>query len=98
MSNEYESTIRELQSSLMRAEEENKKFREQALLWMKNAEKFSIEAINARTEMIALKSTVWEIKENIANAGPVPKYHYHVMRKHRSEWPALWKSIDKLIK
>lgn len=98
MSNEYESTIRELQSSLMRADEENRKLRDQALLWMKNAEKLSIEGMSARTELVALKSAVWEIKQAIENAGPVPQYHYHVMRKHRSEWPTLWKSIDKLIK
>ena len=98
MSNEYDATIRELQSSLMRADEENRQLREQVLMWMKHAEKFSIESLNTRGELVSLKSKVWEIKEAIDNVGPVPQYHYHVMRKHRSAWTTLWKSIDKLIK
>jgi hypothetical protein len=29
--------------------------------------------------------------------GPVPQYHRHVMRKHRSEWPTLWRAIDEIV-
>ncbi len=29
--------------------------------------------------------------------GPVPQYHRHVLRKHRSEWPTLWKAIDQIV-
>ena len=29
--------------------------------------------------------------------GPVPQYHRHVMRKHRSEWSTLWSAIDAIV-
>jgi hypothetical protein len=29
--------------------------------------------------------------------GPVPQYHRHVMRKHRSEWATLWSAIDEIV-
>lgn len=37
------------------------------------------------------------IRSAIINEGPVPQYHRHVMRKHRQEWPTLWKGIDALL-
>jgi hypothetical protein len=33
----------------------------------------------------------------VKNNGPVPQYHRHVMKKHRDEWPTLWKAIDAII-
>lgn len=33
----------------------------------------------------------------IRNAGPQPKLHASIMRKHRKEWPTLWKAIDSLL-
>lgn len=37
-----------------------------------------------------------ELIRAVKNKGPVPQYHSHVMKKHREEWPALWKAIDSL--
>lgn len=33
----------------------------------------------------------------IQDKGPEPTYHDNVMARHRHEWPALWKALDKLI-
>lgn len=33
----------------------------------------------------------------VRDKGAVPQFHNHVMRKHREEWPTLWKAIDSLI-
>lgn len=41
----------------------------------------------------AIKKMILAIKVE----GPVPQYHRHVMRKHRSEWPTLWKAIDEIV-
>jgi hypothetical protein len=65
-----EATNRELQTSLMRSEEE----------------------INRLRKLIA------DVRDAIYIEGPVPQYHRHVLRKHRSEWPRLWSTLDKLIK
>ena len=39
-----------------------------------------------------------DIRATIHNEGPNPEYHRMVMRKHRSEWPALWKALDEAQK
>lgn len=33
----------------------------------------------------------------VKNPGPNPMYHHNTMRRHRLEWPELWKAIDDLI-
>jgi hypothetical protein len=33
----------------------------------------------------------------IQNKGIVPKYQEHVTRKHRDEWPELWRAIDRAL-
>ncbi len=37
------------------------------------------------------------VKEAIENEGSHPEYHRQVLRRHRTEWHALWKTIDVLI-
>lgn len=34
----------------------------------------------------------WDAAYN--NPGPAPEYHYRTMRRHRDEWPTLWRSLD----
>ena len=65
-----EATNRELQTSLMRSEE----------------------------EISRLRQLINEVREAIQIEGPVPEYHRHLTRKHRSEWPRLWSALDKLTK
>jgi hypothetical protein len=65
-----EATNRELQTSLMRSEE----------------------------EIHRLRQLINEVKEAINFDGPVPEYHRHLTRKHRSEWPRLWSALDELTK
>lgn len=32
----------------------------------------------------------------IEDEGPSPAHHRAIMRRHREEWPALWRALDKL--
>ena len=91
MSNEYEATIRDMQKSI-------DQYEKQLSTWMRTSEKYSIDATMAKIEKDKYLSVLMEIKESIDNVGPVPQYHYHIIRKHRSEWPTLWKAIDKALK
>jgi hypothetical protein len=90
MSNEYESTIRDMQKSI-------DEYQKQVNSWMKATEKHSIDATMLKIERDKYLSILMDIKNAIDVVGPVPQYHYHVMRKHRSEWPTLWKAIDKAV-
>lgn len=33
----------------------------------------------------------------VLNEGAFPRYHKSLLKKHRSEWPFLWKRIDVAI-
>jgi hypothetical protein len=90
MSNEYDATIRDMQKSI-------DEYEKQLSNWMKVAEKYSIDATLAKMERDTYLSMMKEVHRAIANVGPVPQYHAHVMRKHRSEWPTLWKALDKIL-
>ena len=46
--------------------------------------------------MSDLEKAVEKLIAAIKVEGPVPQYHRHVLRKHRSEWPTLWKAIDEI--
>ena len=46
--------------------------------------------------MSDLEKAIENLISAINTEGPVPQYHQHVMRKHRAEWPALWKAIDEI--
>jgi hypothetical protein len=50
-----------------------------------------LEARIAEDEAVARE---WDAAYN--NPGPVPEYHYSIMRKHRKEWPTLWGALDKM--
>lgn len=41
---------------------------------------------------------VEEILAALKNQGPSPTFHKYVMAKHRTEWPTLWKALDRLVK
>jgi hypothetical protein len=90
MCNENYAVIRDMQQSVQDCER-------QITIWMKTAEQTTIQSFYANAERDAYKKIIREIIEAIENEGPVPHYHHHVMRKHRSEWPTLWKAIDKAI-
>lgn len=47
--------------------------------------------------MSETSQAIQKLIDAINNEGPVPLYHRHVMRKHRSEWPTLWKAIDEIV-
>lgn len=94
---EIDYNTRDLQISLMRLQEENTKLKEQSLLWMKQAEKISIQSRKFEYELTHLKSRVWELHSAIENAGINPRFHHKIMKKHRKEWPTLWKVIDRLV-
>ena len=97
MSNEHEATIRDLQSSIMRLQEEKEKLSCDVETWIKTCEKFSIDAFNAKSELIHLKGSIDTLEKAINNEGPYPKHHRKIMFKHKREWPRLWNAIDKVI-
>lgn len=37
------------------------------------------------------------LRRAIEDEGPVPSYHRRIMRRHRDEWPTLWRAIDALL-
>lgn len=37
------------------------------------------------------------IRAAVTNPGPKPLWHQKIMRRHRKEWPTLWKAIDTLM-
>jgi len=37
------------------------------------------------------------LRKAIEDAGPYPESHWRIMRRHRAEWPALWRAIDALL-
>jgi peptidoglycan hydrolase CwlO-like protein len=97
MSNEYEATIRDLQSSIMRLQEEKEKLHFDVETWAKTCEKFSIDAFNAKSELTHIKAHIKSIEKTITNEGRYPKRHRKIMFKHKREWPSLWNAIDKLL-
>jgi hypothetical protein len=90
MSNEYDATIRDMQKSI-------DEYTKQVSHWMKTAEKYSIEATLIKIERDTYLSMMKDVHRAVADVGPVPQYHAHVMRKHRAEWPKLWKAIDRIL-
>lgn len=34
----------------------------------------------------------------VKDEGRVPEYHRAVIKKHRAEWPTLWRAVDPIIK
>lgn len=54
-------------------------------------------SLEAADEIERLRVLIAGIQTAIFNEGRNPEYHQQVMRRHRSEWPALWSTIDKLM-
>jgi hypothetical protein len=44
-----------------------------------------------------LDNAIKKLIKAIDVEGPVPQYHRHVVRKHRSEWATLWSAIDEIV-
>jgi chromosome segregation ATPase len=97
MSNEHEATIRDLQSSIMRLQEEKAQLSCDVETWAKTCEKFSIEAFNAKAQLVHLKNSIDSLEMAIKDEGPYPKHHRKIMFRHKREWPTLWNAIDKVI-
>lgn len=38
-----------------------------------------------------------DVRRAVRDQGPVPAHHRAVLRRHREEWPALWRALDRLI-
>lgn len=45
-----------------------------------------------------LREAVKAVQEAIRDEGPGADYHREMMRKHRQEWPTLWRALDRLIR
>ena len=61
-------------------------------------------ALDAERRYIECKRELdeWkQIAEGIVNSviieGKDPRYHRHIMSRHRNEWKTLWKNIDRLL-
>jgi len=49
-------------------------------------------------KMADLMEALTELYIAINDKGSVPEYHEEIRKRHRKEWPMLWKAIDKVIK
>lgn len=52
----------------------------------------------AADEIERLRSVISDIQKAVTDEGRSPAHHQKVIRKHRKEWPVLWKAIDKATK
>lgn len=48
--------------------------------------------------MVDQEKAIAAVVRAIRDPGPVPSYHYEVMRRHRQEWPSLWAALDALLR
>ena len=62
------------------------------------ASDMQVSIMRLEEEVKFLRHTLKNIENAINQEGPVPNYHRHVMRKHRAEWPVLWKALDNAMK
>jgi len=44
-----------------------------------------------------IKYLLDDLNSAIFREGPNPAKHHRVMRRHRRQWPTLWRKIDRLI-
>jgi len=44
-----------------------------------------------------IKYLVDDLSSAIANQGPSPEKHRRIMRRHRRQWPTIWRKIDRLV-
>ena len=71
-----------------KAEAANEFYKAQTQLAQKRNDEYAAESAR-------LRQALEEIKQAIRVKGPVPKFHKDTMKRHRKEWPTLWKAIDK---
>jgi soluble cytochrome b562 len=45
-----------------------------------------------------LRGLLYEVVRAIEDKGKNPTYHQQTMKRHRTEWPVLWKALDKIRK
>lgn len=61
----------------------------------------ALDAENRWAETMRRENALKEVSKKIIDAvmieGKSPKYHRHIMFRHRNEWKVLWKAIDDLI-
>jgi hypothetical protein len=55
------------------------------------------ENIELRVQNIALADALLQIHRAVRTVGPAPRYHRRILRRHRREWPALWRAIDNAV-
>jgi hypothetical protein len=90
MCNEDYSTIRDMRQSIQ-------DYERQVNTWMKASEKLSLDLFHTKNERDLYRQCLVQMLNAIKDEGAVPQYHRHVLRKHRSEWPVLWKAIDSAM-
>lgn len=44
-----------------------------------------------------MKYLIDDLGNAIKREGPNPRLHHRVQRRHRRQWPTLWKKIDRLL-
>lgn len=88
---EVDYSARDLQTSVMRLQELE-------LDLKREIERLSIKNFHLQNEVDQYSKLTNELFNAIEDPGVVPMYHHHILRKHRSEWPRLWESIDKIIR
>lgn len=42
-------------------------------------------------------SGIDDLRKALEDEGPAPSFHRLLMKKHRAEWPVLWKAIDLIL-
>jgi hypothetical protein len=55
------------------------------------------ESVLLEHEIERLRSLLIGIQRAITEEGRSPAHHQQVMRRHRKEWPSLWKAINKAM-
>jgi hypothetical protein len=48
-------------------------------------------------ELANLLAAVGEIRRSVEDEGPEPAYHRAIVKRHRKEWPTLWRALDRLL-
>jgi hypothetical protein len=57
----------------------------------------STEVARLKEELLQRDIIITAVRDAINKKGYMPFYHDSVMKRHRREWPALWKALDRLV-
>jgi len=44
-----------------------------------------------------IRYLIEDLSSAITNEGPNPDKHRRIMRRHRRQWPTIWRKIDRLV-